>query len=159
MWTLEIVEDLSAIKKEVLGPTPSPFSRHSLWNTVHVSLLQIHTRVCLLSEHGTNYMMKASILATVVTLNNRGAGWLFQRWSWMHQQVLSRSAGHPAKGSGAKHCEKSKHCFNLSEKIAWVCSQSSGPFRAQPDRAVENAANSTTTQQPHPSMPLTRTYI
>ena len=104
--------------------------------------LQIHTRVCLLSEHGTSYMMKASILASTVVALNKQRGWLFQRWSWMRQQVLSRSAGHPAKGSGAQHCEKSKHCFNLSEKIAWVWSQSSGPFRAQPERGYPSPGDS-----------------
>jgi tetratricopeptide (TPR) repeat protein len=112
-----------------------------------------------------SYTMKASILATVVALNNRGVD------CFSDDIGCASKCFREALGILRKDLE---HSIVKNQNIVSTCPKRSPEYvpsplnRSEPNQsvetqaraiAVENATNSTTTQQPHPSMPLTRAYI
>ena len=110
-------------------------------------------------------MMKASMLATVVALNNRGVD------CFNDDLGCASKCFREALGILRKVLQQS---IVKNQNIVSTCRKRSPEYipspldRSEPNQSVEtqaraiaaeNVANSTTTQQPHPSMPLTRAYI
>ena len=113
--------------------------------------LQIHTRVCLLSEHGTSYTMKASILAAVVALNNRGVD------CFNDDLGCASKCFREALGILRKDLE---HSIVKNQNIVSTCRKRSPEYAPSPlDRSEPNQSVETQARAIAASMPLTRTYI